>query len=428
LRNNNYWQSLLLVAGFSPLLCGATEAQGNYYLSAGMGLVLPASEASLSERSRDWSLLFPVADSAVDSQLGYDDGHRYMLGVGRSVAEAWRAEIDYLDERLRFAKADSRGLPLTHFALRKQGLSASVWRDYPLGNSRFNFSVGGGLAGVRAELAGETQALWELHGGGALSVQLTPRWIVDLSYQYFVGEDLHFAASNQDFNSASRGQRWQLGLRYQLSPSAEPRSLDGDGDGVSDGDDRCPNTSQAALVDHYGCADSDGDGVIDPIDRCPNTPLGNEVDSNGCMDSDNDGVKNSADQCPNSAQGERVLRNGCAARQTVRLEGVAFGLGETTVSEQAREHLSRVAELMLASPQFRLAVQGHSDNSGSEELNYRLSRARARAVRAELIAMGVAAQRMDVHAFGASMPVADNNSSEGRARNRRVTLKVIRAK
>ncbi|MDF1693718.1 MAG: OmpA family protein [Zhongshania sp.] len=426
--NNNDWRSLAVLIGFFPLLSGAAEGPVTYYLSTGMALVWPASEAALSDRGRDLSPLFPSADSTANPQLGYDGGNRMGIGVGLGFAEDWRAEVGYFGERLGLDNTDSRGAPQAYSSLRKQSASASVWRDTPLGNSRVNLAIGGGVSGIRAVLAGDTQLLWELHGGVALGVVLTPRWLVDVSYQYFVGEDLHFQAPDYDFSSASRGQRWQLGLRYQLFSAGRSADLDSDGDGISDNNDRCPNTLRAAITDHYGCADSDGDSVIDPIDRCPNTPAGNEVDSNGCMDSDNDGVKNSADQCPNSAQGERVLRNGCAARQAVRLEGIAFGLGETLVSDQAREHLSRVAEVMLASPQFRLAVQGHSDNSGSEELNYRVSRARARAVRAELIALGVAAQRMDVQAFGASMPIADNNSSEGRARNRRVSLKVIRAK
>lgn len=210
------------------------------------------------------------------------------------------------------------------------------------------------------------------------------------------------------------------------SPAAV-RSLDADGDGVADADDRCPASKAAAEVDTYGCADSDEDGIIDTVDLCPRTPRGNLVDQFGCMDSDNDGVKNGEDHCPRTAAGERVMRNGCSARQTVELESLRFEHGSTTLDAQAREHLSRLAELLRLSPQFHVALQGHSDNSGSADANYRLSRMRANKVKAALIELGVPENRITIQAYGDAMPVADNDTAEGRARNRRVALRVIRA-
>ncbi|CAA0105437.1 Alpha-agarase [Zhongshania aliphaticivorans] len=201
---------------------------------------------------------------------------------------------------------------------------------------------------------------------------------------------------------------------------------DADNDGVRDADDRCIATVRGAQVDRYGCADSDGDGIIDGVDRCPNTPPKSVVDHYGCMDSDNDGVKNGEDHCPRTAMGERVMRNGCSARQTVNLESVRFAHGRVDVLPEARERLFRVADLLIHSPEFRIALQGHSDNSGSLDFNYRLSNMRAKAVKAVLLALGVAAHRIDIQAYGDAMPIADNSSEEGRARNRRVALRVIR--
>jgi len=89
--------------------------------------------------------------------------------------------------------------------------------------------------------------------------------------------------------------------------------LDGDGDGVFDGIDRCPDTPQGAFVDANGCpSDTDGDGVFDGVDVCPNTPAGADVDANGCpIDSDEDGVFDGLDQCPNTPRGATVDPNGC---------------------------------------------------------------------------------------------------------------------
>ena len=203
--------------------------------------------------------------------------------------------------------------------------------------------------------------------------------------------------------------------------------MDSDGDGVADTEDRCPATNSDLGVDRYGCADSDSDGIIDTVDRCPATPLGNAVDQFGCLDSDNDGVKNGEDQCPRTRAGERVMHNGCSARQAVSLESVRFDHGGIEISAEARERLSRVAEVLRLSPQYRIALQGHSDSSGSANFNYRLSRHRANAVMAVLLELGVPSARIEIQAYGAAMPIADNNTEHGRALNRRVALRVIRA-
>jgi len=92
---------------------------------------------------------------------------------------------------------------------------------------------------------------------------------------------------------------------------------DGDGDGVSDNLDYCPDTNTTkAFVDERGCfIDDDKDGVLDINDKCLNTPSGEKVDADGCSDSqkddDGDGVTNDKDQCPNTASGVTVDANGC---------------------------------------------------------------------------------------------------------------------
>ena len=88
---------------------------------------------------------------------------------------------------------------------------------------------------------------------------------------------------------------------------------DSDGDGVPDNLDKCPGTPAGAIVDASGCpADSDGDGVPDYLDKCPGTPAGVKVDTSGCpLDSDGDGVPDYLDQCPKSAPGQAVNAVGC---------------------------------------------------------------------------------------------------------------------
>lgn len=98
---------------------------------------------------------------------------------------------------------------------------------------------------------------------------------------------------------------------------------DGDGDGVPDLTDQCPDTPAGQGVDANGCAssqtDADQDGVTDDRDLCPNTPAGESADANGCSasqnDADEDGVSDALDQCPDTPAGEDVDVNGCSAPQ-----------------------------------------------------------------------------------------------------------------
>jgi outer membrane protein OmpA-like peptidoglycan-associated protein/opacity protein-like surface antigen len=414
----------VLLTGLFTIASGGANADGHYYLKAGLGGVWSSSEAVVDTHSSgDSGLLFPQPGTGDRYYLNYSGDGAYQIALGRGVAEHWRLEAGYLDEGLGL-----KGGASTRFKkLDRRGVSFSVLRDFSLLTPLVQPYLGAGLGAARASLSGETQSQWTLNMAAGVALSLSPHWLLDLSYGYEFSKNIAIQTADQDFNSGLRLQRWQLGVRYQFAPRVA-KIVDSDGDGVADLNDRCPQTLLGAVTDHDGCADSDGDGIIDSLDRCANTPTGNEVDSNGCMDSDNDGVKNSADRCPNSEPGERVLRNGCAARQSVGLESIRFAIGGTELSREAHAHLVAISAVMIRSPEYRLAIQGHSDNNGSDNANYRVSRARALVVRRALIDLGVAAARIEIQAYGASMPIADNSSSEGRARNRRVAFRVIRPK
>jgi OOP family OmpA-OmpF porin len=209
---------------------------------------------------------------------------------------------------------------------------------------------------------------------------------------------------------------------------------DGDNDGRFDGVDRCPDTPPGATVDVAGCqSDADGDGVWNGLDACGDSVAGVEVDSRGCevlRDADADGVRDRLDRCPGTSAGQRVDDVGCPvlfedvageARPLV-LRGVTFELDQAVLTPESHAILDEVAASLVAHQNVHVEIAGHTDDTGSPQHNQTLSLARAEAVRSYLAARGVAADRMIARGYGATLPVAGNDTEEGRALNRRVEL------
>ena len=118
------------------------------------------------------------------------------------------------------------------------------------------------------------------------------------------------------------------------------------------------------------------------------------------------------------------LRLLMAERQTrLTLRGVNFELGKAVLLPVSRDILSEVARSLVANPQVRVEVAGHTDSTGSRAVNERLSRERAEAVQTFLIENGVAADQMTVQGYASTQPVATNRTASGRAQNRRVELR-----
>ena len=107
-------------------------------------------------------------------------------------------------------------------------------------------------------------------------------------------------------------------------------------------------------------------------------------------------------------------------------ETVEFETGSAQLLPLSWGLLDEVAHTLMANPGLvRLAIEGHTDNTGSDEVNRTLSRERAEAVRVYLIAQGVAPERLRAEGFGSSVPVADNGTESGRTANRRVAFRIV---
>ena len=101
---------------------------------------------------------------------------------------------------------------------------------------------------------------------------------------------------------------------------------------------------------------------------------------------------------------------------------VHFDFGIATLKADAGPVLEQIASLLEADADLRVSIEGHTDDIGNAAANRTLSRQRAQAVVDALVVRGIAADRLRAAGFGADQPIADNATSEGRARNRRVEL------
>lgn len=208
--------------------------------------------------------------------------------------------------------------------------------------------------------------------------------------------------------------------------------LDSDGDGVPDYLDKCADTPHGVKVDSHGCPlDSDGDGVPDYLDKCPDTPKGITVDKDGCpLDSDGDGVPDYLDKCPNTPKGVAVDKDGCPIMKEefkhFKLSGDAnFNSGKADLLPAAYPVLDKLADAMKSNPNYKWSVEGYTDSRGKDALNLKLSLKRAEAVVNYLVSKGVDRSIFTIRGLGKSDPVADNKTAEGRAKNRRVEIKVV---
>jgi outer membrane protein OmpA-like peptidoglycan-associated protein len=97
-----------------------------------------------------------------------------------------------------------------------------------------------------------------------------------------------------------------------------------------------------------------------------------------------------------------------------------------TVPDEVKSQLKDFAAALSANPDTQVSVSAFTDNAGSEARNLRVSQDRADAVRAELMRMGVSADRITATGFGEQNPIADNSTAEGRDANNRVVLQIRR--
>ncbi|HKY37739.1 MAG TPA: OmpA family protein [Polyangiaceae bacterium] len=209
-----------------------------------------------------------------------------------------------------------------------------------------------------------------------------------------------------------------LGLSFSPQPPVPPP--DGDEDTVPDSMDMCPSLHGEPSSDPlmHGCpplpADFDGDGVPDSLDACPKT-VGEP------------NVQRRRHGCPKLPEPAPPPAATLEASKIHISEQVQFETGTALLRPESGAILTQVVEVLRQHPEIELCeVAGHTDDTGSEELNLRLSQQRAQAVLEWLAAHGIARGRLKAEGYGTQHPIGDNTTEDGRAKNRRVEFVVRR--
>jgi outer membrane protein OmpA-like peptidoglycan-associated protein len=301
------------------------------------------------------------------------------------------------------------------------------------------------------------------------------RAMVNLGFPFFQLGKVDFTDGRGTYAHYTGGLVYEWGNKPKPAPApakvAEPVSIDTDGDGIVDKEDKCPtvkgvrsnngcplDTDHDGIIDaedkcptvagvreNQGCpADTDGDGIIDTEDRCP-TVAGVKANQGCPADTDGDGVIDSEDACP-TVPGVRANK-GCPADADgdgvidaedlmpnvaglVALQGVPenlviyFDTDKFDLTAEATSTVEVITKLLTAQPSLKLKLTGHTDSRQTVQYNVELSKNRVFETRKYLIKNGVKAKRMKLAWFSELVPAAPNKTVDGMKLNRRVELKV----
>lgn len=217
----------------------------------------------------------------------------------------------------------------------------------------------------------------------------------------------------------------EAGIAPDGCPDPDP-----DKDSVPRDRDRCPDV---AGIEPDGCPDPDPDKdtVAADADRCPDVA---GVPPDGCPDQDADGLADDKDGCPDKPETKNAFQDGdgCPdelpkelAKFTGSIKGITFTSGKAEITAASFKVLDEAAAVLTQFGDLRMEIQGHTDNSGEAEKNKVLSQARADAVKVYLMSKGIAEARLTAIGYGPDVPVGDNNTAEGKAKNRRIEFKLI---
>ena len=258
---------------------------------------------------------------------------------------------------------------------------------------------------------------WKLHAAAGLGLLEgfgvpTFRVLAGLRWEPSPNDPDHDGLGNSDKLEEKQREQLDPNAPAQQSPGAV-ENVDAVDDAeraqaIREGYDACPGLPEDfdGEEDDDGCpeGDSDGDGVLDYLDRCPSE----DETINGFEDDDG---------CPDEGPAQIVVEGG----HIHILETIRFRPNSSEIETSSHPIMDQIALALRKHKELsHVQIAGHTDNTGPREFNVRLSHARARSVRQYLLSRGIPPGRLTAAGYGPDKPVGDNNTDEGRAKNRRV--------
>ncbi len=433
-------------------------------LAAGI-VVLMLSSTIMAESYDDrWYAVPSLSYIIPDDKRDAEEGFGFSFGFGKPVAKNWNVELHGIYDSLDLKTSNDNYLQMGAFL---DGLY--------IVNREANFSPYAvlGLGMIDSQLAKNNDINPAAHAGAGFMYQVTDHGIA-------IRSDVRYRMDFDDRNAAvdsfgdwvvNIGLSLPFGNRAAMAtaasaalipvamapPMINSKVADADNDGIPDDSDNCSNTPAGAKTDAAGCeSDSDGDLIADSQDQCDSTPDNVTVDNSGCPldndndgiadyqdqcsntlsstivnamgcepDADNDGITDLRDMCQNSIGTKNIDSDGCSLNEVINTKAYNFEFNSTELNDSSKSVLADIATRLKAHPNEQVEIIGHTDNLGSEKFNSKLSEQRAASVKQFLVEQGINESQLITKGLGAIKPVADNQTDQGRAKNRRVEMFVM---
>ena len=129
-------------------------------------------------------------------------------------------------------------------------------------------------------------------------------------------------------------------------------------------------------------------------------------------------------EAPDSTYEKNIVLQPIEVNASIVLNNIFFDVNKFYLKPESEIELDKVVELLKQNSGLKIEISGHTDNVGSPADNLTLSNNRAKAVVNYLISKGIAEQRLTFKGYGETQPIADNDTEDGRSKNRRTEMKV----
>lgn len=341
--------------------------------TVGISAVLLLSMTATAHADNSWYISPALNYILSDSDRQADDDIGLQLGFGKQINERWNLEGSLLIDKLDFESGngeyDQKGIMLDGLYFFNRNPQLAPYAVMGLGALRTDAGNG-----ADTNLAANI-------GAGLLKQFESNGMALRGDVRYRLDDD------NRSVSGQNRFGDWIVTLALNIPLSGSKQT-------AVPATTATVATAAPVVAEKTKASDSDKDGVIDSKDQCPNTGANVKVDSTGC--------------------------------EIIALEGVNFETSSAKLTKPSLVILDAAAKLLKDRGSVKVEVAGHTDSMGAATYNQDLSAKRAQAVRDYLVSKGVNAQNLSARGYGEDRPIADNATAAGRAKNRRVELRILK--